>query len=190
MVVMRQLQLLLTLFAVTTYADTKPGRPQKESTKKEPHADEKTPIPAQCLRDINPTGRYQLKLTAVPSMEIAIRQCSETGKSVVIVYDIEADPDSNFIRVKNPTSRSSIIRDPRLQRSVTDYCKSKGATRPVVTWFSWDEYIPLKDGWSITYKGFGSGDAENASVAQKISLTGMMMDANNMPVCYFNWDSE
>ena len=93
---------------------------------------------------------------------------------MIFLYDVESDPESDYIRVKgNP---ESIIRDARLQRSVTDYCKAKGATKPVVTWFSWDEYFPLKNGWSITYKGFASGDAGNGSVAQRLSLTGLMMD--------------
>lgn len=205
---------LIVIHASTVTSGAAPGRNRKRgdsttppasgaSGKHEqpgiPPADEKPPedaglpaLPSVCVHDINPTGRYELKVVSVPSLEMAVKQCSgaRTGTALQFSYDVEADPESNFVRVHQRLSAEAIIRDSRLERSVTDVCRAKGATIPVVTYFSWHEYISLKEGWSISYTGFGSGDDGNASIARKITLVGIMLDAKNMPVCYLDWTSE
>jgi hypothetical protein len=120
-----------------------------------------------------------------------IKQCSgaPTGKQLRGTWRVETDLERNYIKVI-PYDDKAIVRDARLKRSLTDYCKAKGATEQRVTWFSWTEYRPQKDGWTWITSGFGAGDANDPRVLKRISVIQTLQDADGVPVCYTKLDSE
>ena len=190
---LRHSGLLLIALLASAKADGKTKKQSNEDDKGRPSENDRQKIPAECLRDEDPSGAYEVTLVSVPMTPepgtVLPPQCRAipTGTKVDAVYDVAADVDANYIRV---THGDSIIRDPKLQRSVTEICKHHGVTEPRVTWFSWKEFMPAKNGWNWVISGFGAGDAKNSRVLRRISLIELLQDREGTPICYAKLDSE